>query len=259
MKFLILLFLVQANTLMAWGKIGHRITAEIASDLLSAKAQKELVKILDGQSIADVSNWMDEVRSDSNFDWLKKLHYINAPENKKLTSLNSKEDNILYAINQMQLIISKKQNYFLSQEGEKKDLTKSQALKILIHLVGDLHQPLHIGYASDKGGNEIRLHWFNENINLHSLWDEQLIEHNKYTAREYADYLKRKFNKSLETIEKVDINKWAQESRDFLPQVYDLQKQQSYWEYKYIFRSQEILENRLFWAGKHLAYILENL
>ena len=63
------------------------------------------------------------------------------------------------------------------------------ALKFLVHLVGDIHQPLHVGRREDRGGNLIQVQWFGEPSNLHKVWDEQLIEAEKLSFSEFAAFL----------------------------------------------------------------------
>ena len=186
-RFKILLFIIAFTTVSVssfawWGQQGHRIVGEIADSYLSSKARKAIREILGDESIAITSNWPDFIKSDSTFNYLSTWHYINVKQglsqnefiaalgNDTLTNAYTKLNFLIAELKNKQLPLDKKQMY----------------LRLLIHIAGDIHQPLHVGQFEDLGGNRIRLQWFSESTNLHSLWDEKLIEFQKLSYTEYA-------------------------------------------------------------------------
>jgi len=80
---------------------------------------------------------------------------------------------------------------------------KLDALRFLVHMLGDLHQPLHVGLAEDRGGNTIRVKWFKTETNLHSVWDEELVDFEKLSFTEYSNYLNH-FTKDDKKIGKME-------------------------------------------------------
>lgn len=140
-----------------WGKTGHRATGEIAEKYLSRKARKEINKLLDGHSIAYVSNYADEIKSDKNYRKFSPWHYVNFPfdSSYEVHPKNDKGD-LIIGINTCIEVLK-------NSDSSKED--KVFYLKMLIHFMGDLHQPLHVGMADDKGGNDLKVKWFNNGTN----------------------------------------------------------------------------------------------
>ncbi len=151
-----------------WGKTGHRATSEIAENYLSRKAKKEINKLLDGHSIAFVSNYGDEIKSDNKYRKYGPWHYVNFPFDSTYEAHpKSDKGDLIAGINNCIEVLK---NSVSSRED------KIFHLKMLIHFIGDLHQPMHIGLADDKGGNDFQVRWFNGGTNLHAVWDSKMIE-----------------------------------------------------------------------------------
>ena len=131
-----LLFLL-ALTGFGWGSTGHRVTGWIAEKYTSKKAKKEVDRILGGQSLAMASNWMDEIRSDSVYDYAEDWHFVTIPEGKTYVEVkkNPKGD----VIETIERLITALKSKKLNAKDE------AEHLKMLIHLIGDIHQPLHVG------------------------------------------------------------------------------------------------------------------
>jgi hypothetical protein len=154
-----------AGLVAAWGPDGHKTIAAIAA-LLNPDVEKKAEKIL-GQSMADAANWPDEVRHESGMQWSAPLHFVNVPDgtcNFEYTR-DCKED---------QCAVGAILNFTAATEKGDAD-----ALKFVIHFVGDVHQPLHCAWTSDKGGNDIKVtegfSSSNEHDNLHAVWDSGMI------------------------------------------------------------------------------------
>ena len=155
-----------------WGQNGHRIVGEIADSYLSKKARKTIREILGNESIAMTSNWADFIKSDSSFNYLSPWHYINVKQGLSQTDFNTvlQDDTAIDAYTKLNFLINELKNQQLSLDK------KQMYLRLLIHIAGDIHQPLHVGRLEDLGGNRIRVLWFGDSTNLHSVWDEKLIE-----------------------------------------------------------------------------------
>ncbi|MDQ2752833.1 MAG: S1/P1 nuclease, partial [Bacteroidota bacterium] len=154
----------------AWGTEGHRVCGEIASHHLTKKAQLTIASILGDESIAMASNWADFIKADTVYNYLSSWHYIDLPDHFNYASLQTylKEDTATDAYTKIN---------FLSAQLKNKQLPKDKKvmyIKLLIHLVEDIHQPLHT-IGTEKGGNGIKVSWFNESSNLHKMWDSDLI------------------------------------------------------------------------------------
>jgi hypothetical protein len=154
----------------AWGDDGHKIVATIATSQLSEPAQRALRELLGDETVADAAVWADKVRSDAQYDWIKPLHYINVPRN--ATSLDMARDG-----NDGKQVVTS----ILKYRDILKDTTKPKeerllALRLLIHFVGDLHQPFHVSYKEDLGGNKLTVQAFGRKSNMHKVWDTDLIQ-----------------------------------------------------------------------------------
>ncbi|MDA0757115.1 MAG: S1/P1 nuclease [Bacteroidetes bacterium] len=211
-KISILFFIIVSQFLYSnkdiWGSIGHKVIGEIASQNLSSNATNQIEKILDGQSLALVSTWADEMRSNPEFRKYDAWHYVNMPLNKEYPEIqkNNKGD-IIQAINKCIVVLKNKKS---SNE------LKSFHLKYLVHLVGDIHQPLHVGRFEDRGGNDIKINFLGKASNLHRVWDSQMIEYYKLDYKSLADELI--INKKI----KVSINPidWSYESHQKVKKIY---------------------------------------
>jgi hypothetical protein len=138
-------------------------------------------------------------------------------------------------------------------------LSKDQTnldLKVLFHLVGDLHQPLHCGYASDKGGNNVDVVYNMENTNLHSSWDTKIIESNLGALQNGVLELCKKLTAAdIRKYEKINVLAWYQDSRGYLREVYGFQKGGDITK-EYVDTNLPVIEKQLMIAGLRLASVL---
>jgi len=168
--------------IISWGVTGHRTVGKIAEDHLTPKALAGVRDLLGSQSLADVSTWADEVRSTPEYKQTGSWHYINLPLGLSYDEFKNRVENMLEAnvysalVNQLRL---------LSDNTVSRD-KKVEALKFVVHLVGDLHQPMHISRAEDKGGNTIQLNFDGRGTNLHAVWDSKLIDHSGMDYQQLA-------------------------------------------------------------------------
>ena len=230
-----------------WGKTGHRVVAEIAKKNLNENALKKINSILDGESLPTVSTWADEIKSDPEFRKYNTWHYVNIPLDKDYADIEkNKNGDVVTAINEC-IEVLKNKNSSLS--------SKAFYLKFLIHLVGDIHQPLHVGRFEDRGGNDIKVKFFGKQTNLHRLWDTDMINDHMMSYSEFAENLdKIKFiNTTLIPAE------WLKESQIEVNKIYNGVNNDDYIGYEYIFKNFPTVEKQLYKAGIRLADILNDI
>lgn len=229
----------------AWGRQGHSIVAQVAFHHLDETTKKTVLKYLDGMTIEQAANWMDEQRGDHNYDFMKPFHYVNFEKGSIVNEPSG--DNIIKTLN-----AALKDLDHINTLSNKEVQTR---LFYLFHLIGDLHQPLHVGYGADKGGNTVQVSFFGKGTNLHSVWDTNIIEHKKTTLE---DCLKAgKFTAAeLTQIQKIDVISWSRESRAFLDQIYNVQNNKI--EDAYIEANYKTIELQINKAGIRLTAVLEH-
>jgi S1/P1 Nuclease len=248
--FLAILFLSIASLASyGWGATGHRAVGLIAERYLSAAAKKKLQKILKGESVAIVGTWMDEIRSDSTYDYTADWHWVTIETGKTYDeSPKNPKGDIILTIER------------LIKELKSKDLSAKQeaeSVKMLIHLIGDLHQPLHVGCCDDLGGNRARVKWFNDNSNLHRVWDSDMIDHTKLSYTELANAAGKPSKEILLKLQKGSVRDWASESMRMRKQVYAIGDGNL--GYKYSYRNLDSVKQRILEAGIRLAWVLNGI
>ncbi len=234
-----------------WAKTGHRATGEIAQKYLTKKADKQLRELLDGHSLAFVSNYGDEIKSDKAFWKYSAWHYVNFPFGGKYeTTPKSERGDLIMAIDSCIKVLK-------SPTSLRKD--KVFYLKMLIHFMGDLHQPLHIGLAEDKGGNMFQVQWFKKGTNLHHVWDEDMIE---FYNMSYTELVKNTDKLSKEELDKVQsgtVIDWMYESRALCEDIYKNTKVGENLGYRYMYDYMDTVRFQLQKGGIRLAVILNEI
>jgi len=241
---------------MAWGTEGHRIAGQIADSYLTVRARAAIKAILDNESIAITSNWADFIKSDPNYNYLSVWHYVDL--DKEYTYPELKE----FLEHDAQTDAYTKLN-FLVAELKKKDLSKENKLlylRMLIHIVEDVHQPLHVGHTEDKGGNDIKVTWFNNPTNLHSVWDSQLIEFQQLSYTEYTAMINHTTVAERTEWQKAPISQWLFESNQIANKLYSETKTGDALNgYKYNFEHIATVNQQLLKAGVRLAGVLNQI
>ena len=242
------LSLLLAYSSYGWGQNGHRVTGQIAWNHLSKKAQRQIDKLLGGQSMAMVSNFMDEIKSEPAYDSLGPWHYCTIPEGTKYTEAPEEGDVIEALNNYIRLLKSRN----LAREDE------AFALKCLIHLVGDIHQPLHVGNGDDSGGNRVDVTYFWQSSNLHRVWDSGIIDQQNLSYTEYVDWIDTASKQEIAQWQGDNIMKWVAESMSYRSQIYDLPQSKKI-NYRYNYEHISTVNLRLLQAGIRLAGVLEEI
>ncbi len=249
---------------LAWGKTGHRVVAAIADTQLSGLARAHIREILGGaESLDEAANWPDEMRSDPAAFWQKTAtpwHYVtldgitydHAPP----------QGDALEALTHFRAVL---------QDPNASLADKQLALRFVVHLVGDLHQPLHVGKCCDKGGNDVKVTWFGKPTNLHAVWDSALVDDEQLSFTELAAKLERHAS-DRDVIDWWDINPrdWISESAQYRDTLYPTAEDKPReskdkkskgpavpdLSYSYVYRFTPLMERRLSQAGVRLAAYL---
>ncbi|MCK5824681.1 MAG: S1/P1 nuclease [Ichthyobacteriaceae bacterium] len=247
-----LMFVFLMSTVFAYGPTGHRTIAKVAEGYLTEKTKKNIMELLGGDSFILASTYADDIKSDSRFDYTHTWHYVNAQDGMSYNdSKKNPKGDLIKAINESIAIIKDK-------KSTKED--KTFRLKMLIHLIGDLHQPLHTGRASDLGGNRIKVNWFGEPTNLHRLWDSGIIEHSLLSYTEFASTMKKEPYLDVDKIKKGNIISWYTETKKLSYEVYNsVEPDHQDLSYGYNYKYFPVVKNQLNKAGIRLAKILNEL
>ena len=273
--FLYCLFIPGQNV-WAWGLTGHRIVGGIAQKHLSPASSKNLSKVLSGYQLQDVGNWADEIKSDkSAFSRsLRKWHYVELSNEATLdqpVDFDHWPGDLYQAL---EYVIAR-----LTDRNFDQDLTEEVLIRLLVHLVADAHQPLHVGNGKDYGGNACYVRWFNSKwtMSLHSVWDNKLIDVYKLSYSEYVDYLNHVNAQQTVKWQSSTVKDWLLESYRLHPLVYPSEKglvpsdycvknrsllQQSKIPslgFAYQYKVRPILNQRLLQAGIRLAGVLNQI
>jgi hypothetical protein len=239
----------------SWGVLGHRIIGEIAQQHLSKKAKKELRKLIGEETLAMWSNWPDFIKSDSTWNHASPWHYVDLPghmeKNKFLEDLKKLPGKNLYT--QIPAMMAELKDRSLPVEKRR------TALFFLVHLVGDLHQPLHVGRDEDAGGNKIVVYWFDKKTNLHSLWDSMLIEFQQYSYTEYTKILNIDGEDKVKAWQSSSLDDWFYESHVLSDAIYDATPNESKLSYRYNYQFQKMMEEQLLKGGVRLAALLNEV
>jgi hypothetical protein len=246
LNFLLFLFLLTSYNSFAWGSKGHGIVAEIAFAYLDANTKKTVVEYLDGMSIQEASTWMDNIKDDHSYDYMKPHHYVNFEKGESV--VNNPGANIISVLTMT--IKELKSNKNLSKAEIK------QKICIIIHLIGDLHQPLHVGYGDDRGGNQMQINFNDNGTNLHSFFDSGIIKYKNITAQDCLN-ANRITQTELDNIQNIDIITWATQSRSYLDKIYSFEGHKISEEY--VNSNTIIIESQLFKAGLRLASVLKEI
>ncbi len=253
-KYTFLIFLIShlsfANSPL-WSKTGHRVVGEVAQENLTKKAAKAIDQLLEGQSLADASTFGDDIKADSVYRKFSAWHYVNYPSDKVYgDEPPSKEGDLIVGIEKCIEIIK-------NENSSKKD--KAFYLKMLVHLIGDLHQPMHVGRIDDKGGNDIQVKWFNRGSNLHRVWDSNMIDDFGMSYTELATNLPYLSKIQKKALQNGDIYDWVEESQDLATEIYGSVEmgEKLYYRYSYVWF--DTVEMQLEKGGLRLAKVLNGL
>lgn len=241
---------------LAWGREGHQIVAELAQRELSPAASEEVQRLLaleHASSLADIAAWAEDLR-EADPSFAKKTarwHFINFPRGD--CSYSPPRDCpdgqcVVAAINRQFLLLA---------DTRRPDAERLEALKFLVHFVGDVHQPLHAAFGDDRGGNDFQVSLDGQGSNLHQVWDVKIIEAHEPDYRAYADSLAKQGPLPFDATGRSDrpAVDWALEScriasqESFYPSGHTISP-------AYLDQHRTLLEQQLRVAGNRLAVML---
>lgn len=254
----------------AWGLVGHHTSAQIALDILNEQKSPALVKIKDilkRDDFVTSSTWADEIRGSTTEDWKSTIWYHFEKMNdgdKYLTYLKDQEPDVK---SRGGVITALMAGEAILKDKKATATDKANALKFVIHFIGDIHQPLHTGRVEDNGGNKIDIKWQGFDLSLHQVWDSQIIAfgHKDLFAKgsktdqvkSYTDFLETKFKgATLPDENKLKYDDWLNESLVPRPDAYKYKDEDAR---KYTARFIDIVDMRVYLAGVRIAYTMNRL
>jgi hypothetical protein len=253
-KLFLILFLlpfVGKATEPFWSATGHRVVGQVAEIHLNKKARKAIAKILQGQTIAEASTYADDIKSESTYRKFSPWHYVNLTPDGKYEDLpENKDGDIVLGINHCITVLKDKTSSLEDQRFY---------LKLLIHFIGDLHQPLHVGRAEDRGGNQIQLQWFDRGTNLHRLWDSNLIDDYGMSYLELASNLPVWSKSKVREVQQGEILDWVYEVRNVVNKIYEGVNIGDKLSYRYSYDWWPTVEDQLLRGGLRLASVLNTI
>ncbi|MCB4435702.1 S1/P1 nuclease [Alteromonas sp. McT4-15] len=242
-----------ASPAFGWGQTGHRVTGAIAQQYLSPLSQAAMMELLPNSSLAQASTHADEMRSDPSEFWQKTAgpwHYVSVPEGKTYVEVGAPDEgDAVTALEQF--------TNTLKDPSATTD-EKRLALQFIVHIIGDLHQPLHAGNGTDRGGNDVKVRFFWQDSNLHRVWDSQMLEQRGLSYTEWTAQLTRSITpQDIRSWASTDVLEWIKESTEIRDTIYpDNANNMSY---DYLYNNLPTAQKRIQMAGIRIAMYLNKV
>lgn len=236
----------------AWGQKGHDVTAYIAEKHLTPATQAVVDSLLEGKSMVYWANWLDNASHTRDYAYTKTWHYKNVDDGVRYeeAQANPAGDAVTAIKSRMEVL----------QDPHASFADKQLALKILIHVVGDLHQPMHMGHATDLGGNRVKVKFHNRDTNLHSAWDSSIIEAARnWSFSEWQMMIDREPAEYNNSLVAGNIDSWAKQTMDYTKAVYNETPEGTNISFNEIARWTPVIEQQLLKGGLRLAHLLNTL
>lgn len=238
---------------MAWGPKGHDTVAYIAEQNLSRRALKKAQRVLGGHSLVYVANWMDNASHTDEYAHTSTWHYVNVDANEGSYAESKKEakGDVVVAINNA---VERLKSGELSAEEEKVELM------MLIHMVGDMHCPMHAGHKADRGGNGTQVKYFGKQKKLHSVWDSEIVESaHRWSYSEWAEQVDRVKCRERKALKQGTPNDWIEETVVLAADIYENSTTGKNLSYDYVAQYAPIIERQFLKGGLRLAALLEEI
>jgi hypothetical protein len=254
-RFILVLFLLSfpAQPLWAWGKTGHRVIAQVAYDNLNCRARRQVDKILGKHGIVYYANWADEIKSDTiylnSYDWHYQDFDAGLTDSALISTLTHYPVEGGSLFRAMDSLVA-----LLHREPENVD-----ALRFVIHLMGDRFCPMHLAHLDDRGGTMVRLEWFKQPYNLHSIWDDGMIEVVHYSYSEYAEYVEDVFANQKKSIQQMSQEDILRHNYALTNEIYAYQASWNGNCWNYVYHFARKMEWQLYAAGIRLAMLLNEI
>ncbi len=211
---LLLLALLPPGTAQAWGPQGHEAAGLLAKAHLCPAAAAAVADLWPRGGLAAAGKWPDQIRGQARWEHARPWHYINIPDSGPWPPAERSTDgDVLWAIDHFSAVLS-------SPDTRRRQ--RREAVAFVAHFVADLHQPLHVGRAEDRGGNDVRVAGPDgEESNLHRYWDTTVITAVRPDPRRYAQAIAPLAVGHLDFWPSTGPLVWARESLALRPVVYD--------------------------------------
>lgn len=247
---LILLLTLAAPPAYAWGNRGHQIVALLAERHLTADARAEVNQLLGGDSLADVSTWADAVKNER--PETKPWHFADIPlaeDDYNAGRDCANDDCIVAAIARFRTVLA-------DENGDQRE--RAEALRFIVHFVGDMHQPLHCADNNDRGGNDVKVRLLGNDANLHQVWDSRLIDRaGRADNAAYVAHLETLAGEDeLDALAEGTVEDWANEAHDVAEtHVYRFSGSRTLGR-SYVRRNVPVVDAQLLRAGLRLAAVV---
>ena len=240
-----------ASLCHAWGNYGHRVIGAVAERFLLEGTKKEVIRLAGKElTLEDLSTWADEIVHENRKT--AKWHFLHLPKDRLEYDPGRdcpKAGCLVSAIEYFETALSDEKR----QDGE-----RLEALKFIIHFIGDLHSPLHCGYREDLGGKGEKVWFFGRKTTLLKVWESDILARNELPFEDYVETLARRINFEKQTsLAQGSILDWYFESRSHLKDVYRFDPDRSLAE-NYHARSLALVDDQLLKAGIRLAHFLDS-
>lgn len=247
--------MIIAPVAQAWGPLGHEVVAEIAARELTPEATAMVEDLLGdraGPALREASTWADGLRAFEGLGMTAPYHYINFPRTSCTYVARRDCPGGRCVVGALERFAAQ------VRDGASRE-ARAAGLKWVLHLVADIHQPLHAGFGEDRGGNDFQVRWRGEGTNLHALLDSGLLRTRRLRAVGMADRLTRRLPAPAPDTLRWSQDaprRWAEESCRTVDGVYPAS---SRIDTAYAERTLALLETRLLLAGHRLAAALNAL
>ena len=249
----LILFTFSSYVLYAWGPTGHRVITQIAYDNLTCRARHRVDRVLGEKGIVYWSTWADNIKSDTiyphSYDW----HYQDFDPGMSdsaviatLTDYPKVGGNLFRAMDSLTNLL-------------RHDRNNADALKFLVHLMGDRFCPMHTAHLDDLGGNRVSVEWFRQPRNLHWVWDEGIINAVGYSYTEYAEYIELRYADQKKAIRHMTWEELLLHNYHFTEEIYAYQETWNGNAFVYTYHFAQPMEWQLYAAGIRLAMLLNEI
>lgn len=253
---IILLVCCFSSHAVAWGQTGHRVIARIAQDYLTPQAAAMYQTLLPTEGLPEISTYADEMRSDPDEYWQKTTppwHYVTIPHGQHYDQVGAPPQGDAISA-------------YHAYRATFLDLTQPlalriRALKMIVHIVGDLHQPLHAGNGTDRGGNDVKVEYFWAPSNLHRVWDSGMIDGKKLSYTEWHQWLAVKITSAQAARWQAETSPiaWAHEGQRLHAGLYPPKADKIKLNYRYQYVHMPTVKRRLQMGGVRTAAVLNAL
>jgi hypothetical protein len=235
---------------LAWGQTGHRVTGAIAERHLGKRARAAVKAILGVESLAEASTWPDFMRASPDPFWRKAgaYHSVAAPDGHYVSENAPPEGDAVTALALFTQTV---------RDPKAPLADRQRALRFIVHIIGDLHQPLHACNGIDHCGGDVQIAFLGQPTNLHMLWDEGLIDRQQLSFTEWTNWLDARITRrQIRLWQDTDPLIWIAESAALRRSVYPVTEVVGK---SYAFQFQPVIEDRLSMAGIRIAVYLDKI